>query len=114
MSLEIIMLSEISKTEEDKYYMFCLHMESNEQNKLTNNIETEAWLHRTDWQLSEENGEGKTGWKKVKGLTKEYVCITHRHRPQCSEGQREGGEELGGGGQRGEMEISVYSVNYKN
>ena len=27
---------------------------------------------------------------KVKGLDKEHVCITHRHRQQCGDGQREG------------------------
>ena len=33
-------------------------MESNEQNKLTNKTETEAWTHGTDWQLPEGKGEG--------------------------------------------------------
>ena len=32
-------------------------MESNEQNKLTNKIETEAWVYGTDWQLSEGEGD---------------------------------------------------------
>ena len=33
-------------------------MESNEQNKLMNKIETEAWMHGTDGQLSEERAVG--------------------------------------------------------
>ena len=45
--------------------------------------------------------------------------MTHRHGQQCGDGQREGGQELGGGGQRGAMETSVtvspikiYKVEY--
>ena len=48
MDLEIIMLSEISQSEKDKHHMISLYLESNEQNKLMNNIETEAWIHGTD------------------------------------------------------------------
>ena len=62
------------------------------QNQLTNKIETEAWIRGTDWQLSEwseELNEGRGTW------------MTHRHRQQCADGQREGGQELDGGGQRG-------------
>ena len=33
-------------------------MESNEQNKLTNKIETDSQIQRTDWQLSERRGLG--------------------------------------------------------
>ena len=29
----------------------------------------------------------------MKGLAKEHICITHRHRQQCGDGQREGGTE---------------------
>ena len=45
---------------------------------LTNKIETEAQLQGTDWQLPEGRGQG-TGWKKVKELAKEHICITHEH-----------------------------------
>ena len=34
-------------------------------------------------------GEGGTGWNKVKEVAKEHVCITHRRRQQCGDGQRE-------------------------
>ena len=40
-----IILSEISQSEKDKYYMTSLIVESNEQNKLTNKIEPQAWNH---------------------------------------------------------------------
>ena len=33
--------------------------------------------------------------------------MTHRHGQQSGDGQRDGGPELGGGGQRGAMETSV-------
>ena len=47
MDLEIIMLSEISQAEKDKYHMIS-HVASNELNKLTNKIETEVWTHGID------------------------------------------------------------------
>ena len=53
MDMENIMLSEISQSEKDNHIWFHLHVESNEQNKRMNEIETEAWIQRTDWQLSE-------------------------------------------------------------
>ena len=57
--MEIIMLSEISQSEKDKNtILFHLYVESNEQNKLTNKIGTEAWTHGTDSQLSEEREKG--------------------------------------------------------
>ena len=34
----------------------------------------------------------KTGRIKVKGSAKEHICIIHRHRHQCDDGQREGGK----------------------
>ena len=37
-----------------------------------------------------QRGEARTGWKIVKGLTKEYLCMTHGH------GQRYG-DQLGKG-----------------
>ena len=47
MDLEITMLSEIRqrKTNTIGYH---LYVESNEQNKMTYRIETEAWIHMTD------------------------------------------------------------------
>ena len=58
MNLEGIMLSDISQREKDKYHMISLICESNEQNKLTNRIETDSKIQKTDWQLSEGRGEG--------------------------------------------------------
>ena len=49
MDMEIIMLSEISQSEKDKNtILFHLYVESNEQNKLTNTIETDSQIQRTD------------------------------------------------------------------
>ena len=42
MDMECIMLSEISQSEKDKYHMIHLYVETNEQNKLTNKIETDS------------------------------------------------------------------------
>ena len=36
----------------------------------------------------------------MKGLVKEHPCITHGHRQQWGDGQREGGQGLGGGRQK--------------
>ena len=47
MDLGIIMLSEISQSEKDKYNMISL-VESVVQNKLMGKIETEAWIHGAD------------------------------------------------------------------
>ena len=44
-------------------------MESNEQNKLTNNIEADSLIQRTDWQLSEGRGFGELG-EKGRGIKK--------------------------------------------
>ena len=42
-NLESIMLNEISQPEKEKYHMISLiYVESNEQNKLTNKIETDS------------------------------------------------------------------------
>lgn len=38
--------------------------------------------------------------KEVKRLAEKHMYITHRHRKQCGDGQREEGRSLGGGGQR--------------
>ena len=88
-------------------------MESNEQNKLMNKIETEAW---NIWnRLTAVRGEwGETGWKKVKGLAKEHVCMTPRHR-QWYDGQREGAgqEQIGEWANGGDGSI-CNSVNNKN
>ena len=45
MELENIMLSEISQSVNDQYSMISPEEESNEQNKLTNKIEPQAWNH---------------------------------------------------------------------
>ena len=42
MDLENVMLSETSQSEKDKYHMIHLYVETNEQNKLTNKIETDS------------------------------------------------------------------------
>ena len=70
-------------------------MESKKQNKLMNKIEAEAW---GTWnRLKAVRGERCWGhWmKEVKRLAKQHICMTHRHRQQCGDGQR-----AGGGGQR--------------
>lgn len=36
----------------------------------------------------------------MNGSSKVYACITHGHRQECGNGQRERGQELDGGGQR--------------
>ena len=64
MDLEITMLPEISQSEKEKYYMISLYVQSNEQNKLTNKRETEAWIQGTDKQLSEGRKEGGLGERK--------------------------------------------------
>lgn len=38
------------------------------------------------------SGGGRTGWKGIKELAKEQICIAHGHRKQCGDGQREGVE----------------------
>ena len=48
MDLESIMLSEISQSEKDKYHVISLICESNEQTKLTNKIETDSQIQRTE------------------------------------------------------------------
>ena len=52
-------------------------------------------------------------WNKVKGLTKEHTCTTYRPRQQCGDGQREVGQGLGGGGQKGKRGDICNSVNNK-
>ena len=89
-------------------------METNEQNKLMNKIEIEVWTHGTGWQLSKRSEEGRAGVKKVKGLVKEYVCRTHRHRQQC-DGRKEVGQGAGRRWAEGAGNEDFYnSVNNKN
>lgn len=53
--------------------------------------------------------------KKVKELDREHMCITHRPRKQCGDGQREGHWGPSGGGQRGGGNGDIYNnVNNKN
>ena len=51
----------------------------------------------------------------MKGFAKEHICINHRNRQQCGDGQREGsGERLGKGG-KGEQQGEICnSINNKN
>ena len=49
----------------------------------------------------------------MKGLTKEHVCMTHRHRQQCGGGQREGGGAKSGEKEREEKWGICNSVNNK-
>ena len=48
MDLENIMLSEVSQSEKDRHHMTHSHVESNEQNKLTNKIKQDTWIQGTD------------------------------------------------------------------
>ena len=48
MELESIMLNGISQVVKDKYHMISIKQESNEQNKLRNKMEPQAWKHGTD------------------------------------------------------------------
>ena len=45
---------------------------------------------------------------------KEHICVTHRHRQQCDDGQRRGEQGLGGGGQSGGNGDSCNSGSNKN
>ena len=51
----------------------------------------------------------------MEGSAKEHVCMTHRHRQQCGDGLREGGNEdwvkVGKGRRKG---TSANSVSNKN
>ena len=81
-----------------------LYVESNEQNKLMNTKETEAWIHGTDWQLSEGRGWG-TRWKKVKGFSKERTYVAHKYIDSDNNVLLVGGKGVGKrgeGGQAGE------------
>ena len=50
------------------------------------------------------------GCKKVKGVAKEHVCVTHGHRRQCGDRLKEGRVCLKGeGGQRGEVGTTVVA-----
>ena len=70
-------------------------------------MQTKIWLC--------ERGEGRTGCKKVKGLAKEHICMTHSYRQQCDEGQRErrgrGWVEVGKVAQNGDMYSNVNNKN---
>ena len=45
---------------------------------------------------------------------RQRTCMTHRHRQQCGDGQREVGEGMGGVGQRGGTGDICNSVDNKN
>ena len=53
------------------------------------------------------------GWKKLKGLAREYMCITHGHSQQCGDGQREEGRELEAKAKEGHKDI-CSSAKSKN
>ena len=67
MGLQGIILTEISQRRTNTMW-FHLHVESQEQNKWTNKIETDSLVQRTDWWFPEGKGIGGLGEKKVKGL----------------------------------------------
>ena len=50
--------------------------------------------------LRGEGDWGETG-KKVKGLSDKNIHVTHRHRQQGGDSQKESAVGVGGGGQRG-------------
>ena len=50
----------------------------------------------------------------MKGLAVEHICITHRHRQQCGDGQRKGELEAGGGAKWGGYGDICNNVNNKN
>ena len=64
-----------------------------------NKIETEAWIHRTDWQLTEGTEEWSTWWKKVTRFAKEHM---HKPLTQTAGSVGRGKQEVGWGrgGQR--------------
>lgn len=48
-----------------------------------------------------QRGGGLRDWRKEgEEINQRNIYMTHRHRQQCSEGQREGGAGVSGGGQR--------------
>ena len=52
--------------------------------------------------------------KKAKGSAEEHICMTHGHRQQCSDGQREEGKGLDGGkGKNGNICNSVNKSKEK-
>ena len=57
MDLESIMLREISQRKTNTVW-FQSHEEAKEHTELTNQVETDSWIQRTDWQLSEGRGLG--------------------------------------------------------
>ena len=71
----------------------------------------ETWNILTAIKKRRERG---TRWKKVKGLGKEYISITHRYRQKCGDGQIEG---RGGGWVEackvGEMRTSIIVSTIK-
>lgn len=53
-------------------------------------VEAEAYIRRTDWPLSKGRGWGDwmTGGE---GISQSTYTLTHRHRKQCDDRQRERG-----------------------
>ena len=80
------------------------------------NKDIETWNR-----LTAVRGEwgGGTGWKKPKELDKEQICMTHRHKQQCGDGQR--GRGAGAGWRQGKQEkmgtsliVSTIKMKKKN
>ena len=71
--LEIILLSEISQSGNKNTTRSDLYLESNEQNKLMNKIETESQRQRTDWQLSEWSGTRRRWGDKPKNTSVQLI-----------------------------------------
>ena len=69
MNPESIVLSELSKSEKDKYHIISLYVESNEQNEQSRN---RLIVQRTGWWLSEGKGFG--------GLGKKGECIRQKEK----------------------------------
>ena len=87
------MLSEISQSEEDKYRVISHICGIWWTNKLRNKVETEAWTHGSDWELSEGKGLGgldERRWKKVKRLTYIHNTQTQTTVRWQPEGERGG------------------------
>ena len=71
----------------------------NKINQWTKQKQKHRYVEQTDscWR----GGRRDTGWKKVKGLTKKLICMTHGHRQWCGDCLGEWGG-LDGFGQIGE------------
>ena len=92
------MLSEIRqrKTNTIGYH---LYVESNEQNKITNKIETEVQIHGTDLKL--QTGVGWNWMREGEGI-RQRMYMHNQQTQMCGDGQREGGDKTREGACKGE------------